>query len=139
MTAVVEINKLESELKELQKKRGEVEYRLKSLEKAQQGLLGKRNRTDSSNLQNKRFKENEDNGGKEEVKSGSREEFRPSLNSRIISDRDRDREPINKPSNRLSSVVTEISELHENPGIQEIRETQELQEIPMQVGPIEKK
>ena len=62
MTEVLEtVHKLEAELKELQKKRGDAEYRLRTLEnkeKAQQGLLGKRNRGEGNfNQQNKRTRE----------------------------------------------------------------------------------
>jgi len=106
MTAVVDnISKLEVELKELQKKRGDVEYRLRNLdnkEKAQQGLLGKRNRSENTNQQNKRFRENSgDNNSRRENQRDSNFHNRNSQNDREHSDK----ETNNKPT-RLSSVVT---------------------------------
>jgi len=106
MTAVVEINKLELELKELQKKRGDVEYRLKSLEnkeKAQQGLLGKRIRNENSNLQNKKVKENTSENARKEDGRGLKDDSRSSFNNRGASERERETQ---NRSSRLSSVVT---------------------------------
>jgi len=105
MTAVLDtVNKLEVELKDLQKKRGEVEHRLKTIEnkeKAQQGLLGKRNRGENQNLQNKRLRDNA--GDKREEGRGIRDDSRSNFNNRGANDRDR--EGNNKPT-RLSSVVS---------------------------------
>jgi len=108
MTSALEISRLETELKELQKKRGDVENRLKTLEnkeKVQQGLLGKRNRAEFPSVQNKRLNTGGE-GKKREEGRGPRDESRSSFNSRGINDREREREPNNKPGRLLSSVVT---------------------------------
>jgi len=108
MAAVVEtVSKLELELKELQKKRGDVEYRLRNLEnkeKAHQGLLGKRTRVDHNAQQNKRpSRETWGADGKDEGRSTNRDDSRSNFNNR--GSNDRERESNNRPT-RLSSIVT---------------------------------
>jgi len=104
--AAVDVSRLETELKELQKKRGDVEYRLRSIEnkeKAQQGLLGKRGRADNTHQQQaKRFREvRSDN----RAEGSRREEGRPREEPPRSYRGDRDREQDTRPS-RLSSIVT---------------------------------
>jgi len=108
MAAVAEVIKLELEIKELAKKRGEVEFRLRHLEhkeKVQEGaVLGKRGRPESGDQQNKRPREGEEQkeeGGRSRVDA----ERRSSFNNR---DRDRERDYSGNrgSSSRISSVVS---------------------------------
>jgi len=106
MAAVAEVSKLELEIKELAKKRGEVEFRLRHLEhkeKVQEGaVLGKRGRPESGDQQNKRAREGEEQkeeGGRSRVDA----ERRSSFNNR---DRDRERDYSGNRGSRLSSVVS---------------------------------
>jgi len=108
-TAVEEqVSKLAAEIKELHKKRGDVEYRLKGLEnkeRAQQGgapLLGKRGRPGDNNLASKRFREGE--------RETRRDDFRARSDVRSDEGRDRDRERgddrgENKAAGRIASVA----------------------------------
>jgi len=107
MATVVEdqVSKLAAEIKELQKTRGEVEYRLRGLEnkeKAQQQggapLLGKRGRPGDNIVASKRFRE------------GERETRRDVVRERNDEGRNRERErgddrPDNKAPARIASVA----------------------------------
>jgi len=106
MTAVVDgISILEAELKELQKKRVDVEFRLRNMdnkEKSQHGLLGKRNRGENANQQNKRVRENTGDNNKRDNQRDSNFYKRSSTNN----DRERTEKETNNKPTRLASVVT---------------------------------
>jgi len=101
MASITDISKLEIELKDLQKQRSEVEYRLKGLEsqeKSRQGVLGKRNRPNENSFQNKRLRDNfgvKDEGRSQRDNNGVR-----SFHNSGGIDKD------NKKPGRLSSVLT---------------------------------
>lgn len=101
-------SKLALEIKDLQKKRGEIEYELRGIEnkeKAQQNaLLGKRGRTNDSNITSKRFREGDNR----------RNDLRRNEEERRGVERDRNDRDNNKPS-RLSSVAVGLKKDSRDP------------------------